>query len=180
LLNGSIETVALTGSSGGGSVPSITAHHPTRSNNVRCYRPLIHQHVPEIESVLKSVGSTPSLHFIPVSVPLSRGIFATSFVRISDQIDERELQKLYDLSYEHEPFVRIPRARLPEVIAIVGSNHVEVGLTSIQTNDHQRVVTVFSALDNLVKGGAGQAIQNLNLMLGLDERLMLDEIGLYP
>ncbi len=181
LLAGEVQTVAITGSSGSGVAPSVTTHHPTRSVNLRTYRPLQHQHVPEIEDTLIAAGATDvHLSFVPVSAPLSRGIFATSFVHLPSSVSEEDLRVLFADSYRQEPFVRVPRARLPEVIAVTGSNYVEVGFTLGPVVRETRLVSCFAALDNLVKGGAGQAIQNMNLMLGLDERLTLTDPGGYP
>jgi N-acetyl-gamma-glutamyl-phosphate reductase len=181
LLQGTIESVGVTGSSGSGVVPSPTTHHPTRAVNLRTYRPLVHQHVPEIEDLLRAAGAKePALAFVPVSAPLSRGIFATSFVRVPASVSAKEIAGLYAEAYATEPFVRVPRKRLPEVVAVAGSNYAEVGVVAGEAAGGKRVVTAFGALDNLVKGGAGQAIQNLNLMLGFDERLALGDPGGYP
>jgi N-acetyl-gamma-glutamyl-phosphate/LysW-gamma-L-alpha-aminoadipyl-6-phosphate reductase len=76
--------------------------------------------------------------------------------------------------------VRVPARRKPEVVAVAGSNYAEVGLVTGEPREGRRVVTVFSALDNLIKGGAGQAIQDMNLMLGLPEHLTLEDPGPYP
>jgi N-acetyl-gamma-glutamyl-phosphate reductase len=181
LLGGAIHTVGITGSSGSGAAPSATTHHPVRAVNLRTYRPLDHQHVPEIERVLRDAGAkAPRLSFIPVSAPLSRGIFATSFFEVSADASEGNLLDILQSTYSREPFVRVPKARLPEVVAVAGSNFAEVGLSAGPEHDGQRLVTVFSALDNLIKGGAGQAIQNMNLMLGLPETLTLEDVGGYP
>jgi len=181
LLSGNVESVGITGSSGAGVTPTATTHHPTRSLNLRTYRPLEHQHVPEIEDCLGAAGAKNlSLAFIPVSAPLSRGIFATSFARVPADVSPDAIRKCYAEAYAAEPFVRVPRGRLPEVIAVAGSNYAEVGVTIGPISDGERLVTAFSALDNLIKGGAGQVIQNMNLMLGFDERLTLSDPGGYP
>ncbi len=90
------------------------------------------------------------------------------------------LKKLLRDQYGPEPFVRVPRKRLPEVVAVAGSNHAEVALLAGPVDGERRLVTCFSVSDNLIKGGAGQAIQNMNLILGLDERLSLEDPGPYP
>ena len=95
-------------------------------------------------------------------------------------MDAATVQKLYAEAYAREPFVRIPAKRLPEVVAVKGTNYAEVGLQAGDTADGKRVVAFFAATDNLVKGGAGQAIQSMNLMLGLDERLTLEDPGGWP
>jgi N-acetyl-gamma-glutamyl-phosphate/LysW-gamma-L-alpha-aminoadipyl-6-phosphate reductase len=180
-LAGSIECVAVTASSGSGSVPSATTHHPVRANNLRTYKPLVHQHTPEIEAVLTDAGGKDLLlNFVPVSAPLVRGIFATSFAHIPADVSVSEVTRVVADAYAHEPFGRVPRARLPAVVAVAGSNYAEVGVTLGPVEGGRRVVVCTSALDNLIKGGAGQAIQNLNLMLGLDERLTLEDPGGFP
>ena len=183
LLSGVVETVGMTGSSGSGVVPSATTHHPTRAVNLRTYKPLEHQHIPEILETLGDAGAQGlQLRFVPVSAPLSRGIFATSFVHVPGEVTAERVAAIYAETYAREPFVRVPRKRLPEVAAVSGSNHVEVGVTVAEglESDGTRTVVCFSASDNLIKGGAGQAIQSMNLMLGLDERLTLEDPGGWP
>lgn len=181
LLSGEVETVGITGSSGSGALPSAGTHHPIRALNLRTYKPLEHQHIPEISETLRGAGAPPfELRFVPVSAPLVRGIFTTSFVHVPVSVGRDDLQRLYAESYRHEPFVRIPDGRLPEVVAVEGSNYAEVGLVAGPDVGSKRCVTLFGALDNLIKGGAGQAIQSMNLMLGLDERTSLDDVGPWP
>jgi len=180
-LSGSVECVGITGSSGSGVTPSLTTHHPTRTGNLRTYRPLTHQHTPEIEDTLTAAGAKHfRLDFIPVSAPLVRGILATSFVKLSADIPEAEIQRCIQSAYDAERFVRVPASRLPEVVGVAGSNFAEVGVVVGPSDGANRVVTVLSCLDNLVKGGAGQAIQNMNLMLGLSESMTLDDVGPFP
>lgn len=183
LLKGAVEVVGITGSSGAGVVPSATTHHPTRAVNLRTYKPLSHQHVPEITETLESAGATHlQLRFVPVSAPLSRGIFATMFTHVDASITKAQIADAYAQLYAHEPFVRVPKKRLPEVAAVSGSNFVEVGFELSGDVDPSglRTLTAFSVTDNLIKGGAGQAIQSMNLMLGLDERLTLEDPGGWP
>jgi N-acetyl-gamma-glutamyl-phosphate reductase len=180
-LEGAVDVVAITGSSGAGAAPVPTTHHPVRANNLRTYKPLEHQHTPEIVAALNAAGGKlAALHFVPVSAPLSRGIFATCFVLLPASLGETELRELYAKRYTGERFVRLPRARLPEVVAVSGSPYAEVGFALGPVSGERRVLTVFSALDNLIKGGAGQAIQSLNLMLGAPEATGVDELGPYP
>ena len=184
LLGGAVEVVGITGSSGSGVAPSTGTHHPTRAVNLRTYKPLDHQHIPEITQTLGDAGAGPlELRFVPVSAPLPRGIFATCFVHLPPTIDAAHLGELFDAGYRGEPFVRRPKRRLPEVAAVSGSNYVEVGFAAAESLDPGtglRPVACFAAADNLIKGGAGQAIQSLNLMLGLDERLTLEDPGSWP
>src|SRR5512143_2098520 len=163
LLEGPIHVQGITGSSGAGVAPSAGTHHPVRAGNLRAYKPLEHQHLPEIAEALAAAGARdPALRFVPVSAPLGRGILATSFVELPEEWTGERLLALYREAYAAEPFVRVPRTRLPEVAAVSGSNFAEVGLAAGPALAGRRTVALLGALDNLVKGGAGQAIQNLN------------------
>jgi N-acetyl-gamma-glutamyl-phosphate reductase len=180
-LEGPVDTVGITGSSGSGVVPSAGTHHPVRAVNLRTYKPLDHQHIPEIEETLASAGArATSIRFVPVSAPLSRGIFATSFARVDQGVPADDVLALYADAYANEPFVRVPKKRFPEVAAVSGTNFAEVGVQCGPVEAGKRLVTCFSVTDNLIKGGAGQAIQSMNLMLGLDERLSLEDPGGWP
>ena len=181
LLEGVVHVQGITGSSGSGAAPSAGTHHPVRAANLRTYRPLEHQHVPEITETLTQAGARDlALRFVPISAPLGRGILATAFLELPEAWTKERLEALYRETYAGEPFVRVPRRRLPEVAAVSGSNHAEVGVAAGPARGGTRTVTAFGALDNLVKGGAGQAIENLNLMLGLDERASLAAPGPWP
>ena len=181
LLEGVVHVQGITGSSGSGVAPSAGTHHPVRAGNLRTYKPLEHQHVPEIGEALLAAGARDlALRFVPVSAPLGRGIFSTAFLELAEEWTQERLQALYRQAFAGEPFVRIPRSRLPEVAAVSGSNYAEVGVAVGPAREGRRTVTVFGALDNLVKGGAGQAIENMNLMLGLDERASLADPGPWP
>ncbi|MBI4818198.1 MAG: N-acetyl-gamma-glutamyl-phosphate reductase [Deltaproteobacteria bacterium] len=180
-LIGGVETVGMTGSSGSGVAPSAGTHHPVRAVNLKSYKTLDHQHVPEIVESLARVGATNlDLRFVPVSAPLSRGILATSFVHVDLSVSKEAIKESFARTYEGEKFVRAPKKRQPEVAAVSGSNHVEVGVVVGEVFEGKRTVTCISALDNLIKGGAGQAIQSMNLMLGLDESASLQDPGSWP
>jgi len=181
LLDGPVHVQGITGSSGSGAAPSAGTHHPVRAGNLKAYKPLEHQHVPEIEEALARAGAPGlRLRFVPVSAPLTRGILATGFVELPEAWTQERLDALYREAFAGEPFARVPRRRLPEVAAVAGSNFAEVGVVAGPAEGGRRTVTTFGALDNLVKGGAGQAIQNMNLMLGLDERASLADPGPWP
>jgi N-acetyl-gamma-glutamyl-phosphate/LysW-gamma-L-alpha-aminoadipyl-6-phosphate reductase len=181
MLSGIIHVVGMTGSSGSGVAPSAGTHHPVRAVNLKTYKVLEHQHTPEIVETLTSAGARGlELRFVPVSAPLSRGILATSFVELPSHVDADEVAALYEAAYSPEPFVRFVRDRLPEVAAVAGSNYAEVGFTLGAPAGGTRTLTVVSAADNLIKGGAGQAIQNMNLMLGLPETASLEDPGPWP
>jgi LysW-gamma-L-alpha-aminoadipyl-6-phosphate/LysW-L-glutamyl-5-phosphate reductase len=182
-LQGPVQCVGITGSSGAGATPTLTTHHPLRAGNLRAYKPLAHNHAPEIAEALTRAGARElEIEFVPVAAPLPRGILASSFASVPADVDAARLQRAFSESYAEERFVILPRGRLPEVIAVAGSNYAEVGFAvgEPRASDGRRPVTCVSALDNLVKGGAGQAIQNMNLMLGLDEALGLTQPGTFP
>jgi N-acetyl-gamma-glutamyl-phosphate reductase len=183
MLDGAVVHVtAITGSSGSGIAPQAGTHHPSRAGNLKTYKPLEHQHVPEIVQTLADAGGkNVELRFVPVSAPLTRGIFATCFLELDADVDAGKLAALFDEMYAREPFVRRPgNKRLPEVVAVAGSNYAEVGFAVGPVTNGKRTVTCFSAIDNLIKGGAGQAIQNMNLVLGCDEKASLEDVGNWP
>ncbi|HLK89412.1 MAG TPA: N-acetyl-gamma-glutamyl-phosphate reductase [Polyangia bacterium] len=180
-LSGVVHVVGMTGSSGSGVAASAGTHHPVRAVNLKTYKVLEHQHTPEILETLASAGAPQvALRFVPVSAPLSRGILATSFVELPAGVGDAEIAALYEAAYAKEPFVRFVRERLPEVAAVAGSNYAEVGFTLGPASGATRTLAVVSATDNLIKGGAGQAIQNMNLMLGLPETASLEDPGPWP
>ena len=169
---------AATGSSGSGIAPSYGTHHPLRSGNLKAYKPLLHQHTPEVMRILAEAG-TPDvrLDWVPISAPLARGILGVFFVDLPEGWDGDRVQAAYEEAYADEPFVRLlpPTGRLAEVLAVKGTMTCEVAVRV----DGRTAVCV-SALDNLIKGGAGQAVQSLNLMLGVPETTNLDAPGLWP
>jgi len=181
LLGGVVHVQGITGSSGSGVAPSGGTHHPVRAANLRTYKPLEHQHLPEISETLEQAGARDlELRFVPVSAPLARGILSTSFVELPEEWTEERLRSLYREAYAGEPFVRVPRGRLPEVAAVSGSNFAEVGVAAGPAWRGRRTAVLLGATDNLIKGGAGQAIQGMNLALGLPERLSLEDPGPWP
>lgn len=180
-LKGAVDTVGITGSSGSGAAPQAGTHHPVRAVNLRTYKPLHHQHIPEIAETLVNAGAEGfALHFVPVSAPLSRGIFATSFVRVAASVAREQIAEAFARAYEGEPFVRIPKKRLPEVVAVSGSNYAEVAFEYGPEEDGLRTIACFSVTDNLIKGGAGQAVQSMNIVLGLDEKTSILDPGGFP
>jgi N-acetyl-gamma-glutamyl-phosphate reductase len=182
LLDGqTIHVTGITGSSGSGIAPGAGTHHPSRAGNLKTYKPLEHQHVPEVLQLLGDAGAKHvELRFVPISAPLTRGIFATCFVELPASVDAAQLGGLFETTFAREPFVRKPHKRLPEVVAVAGSNFAEVGYAVGAPVEGKRTVTLFSAIDNLIKGGAGQAIQNMNIVLGCDERASLEDVGNWP
>ncbi len=165
------------GSSEAGSKPSRGTHHPEREGAIRPYSPSGHRHQAEAEQELsKLVGREVKVSLVPHSVGSVRGAFAS--VHTLMEVNERELWRAYAKFYSGEPFVRVmQRGTLPNVKSVVGSNFADVGFSSDQETGR---VTGFAAIDNLMKGAAGQAIQSFNLMAGLDERTGLMVPPLSP
>lgn len=174
---GFIAVSAATGSSGSGATPGETTHHPTRANDFRAYKVLNHQHEAEITRLLDVNGTTGySLAFVPHSAPLVRGIFASVQLHppAALGLNAKTLREKYEDFYRGTPFVRLVEDT-PRVAAVVGSNFCDIAVHEKHGN-----VVVMAALDNLVKGMAGQAVQNMNITLGLGERAALALVGAYP
>jgi LysW-gamma-L-alpha-aminoadipyl-6-phosphate/LysW-L-glutamyl-5-phosphate reductase len=176
-----VHVSGVTGSSGSGIAPGPTTHHPSRAGNLRTYKPLEHQHVPEVVQTLRDAGAGElALQFVPVSAPLVRGIFVTAFAELAADVTAERLAGLFDELYAGAAFTRRPRQRFPEVVAVAGSNYAEVGFAVGPVHGERRTVTLFATTDNLINGGAGQAVQNMNLMLGVDEKASLEDLGSWP
>src|SRR6185436_19808419 len=150
-------------------------HHPQRMNSFYAYKPFTHQHVPEIEQELAHVGEwTSSLIFMTHSLPVARGIFASIYTEATRDVSENSLREIYQDFYRDSFFVRLVKGS-PDINAVKTTNFCDL---SFAVRDRQ--VVVFSAIDNLVKGAAGQAVQNMNLMFGLDEKAGLMLVGTNP
>ncbi len=152
---------ALTGASGSGVKPKETTHYPTRAGNVRAYKVFSHQHQPEIEAIL---GEAVTIEFVPVSGPWTRGIWGTAHLTLPESVDEAELGAAFESAYENSALVRVWPDRLPELRYAVGTPFFDVGWKV-----GGRHAVIGFAIDNLLKGAASQAVQNLNLLLGLPE-----------
>ncbi len=180
-LRGRVQVSAMTGSSGSGANPQPGTHHPLRAQTLRPYKPLGHQHVPEILQTLTDEGARDlALDFVPVSAPLVRGILATCFAEVPEAVDAARLKQLLHEAYDNEPLIRVLDHRLPEVNAVAGSMFVEIAGTAGAAHEGRRTVVLHAALDNLIKGGAGQAVQSLNVMLGIDEWTGLLQPAQWP
>ncbi len=154
---------AKTGSSGSGSTPSQTTHHPERSGNFRAYGLFDHRHRFEMEQETNRRHTADlSITFTPHSAPMRRGIFTTAYVRLTEDLEKGAVQRMYQAAYEDEPFVR--RVNRPETRNVSRSNFCDIGLSRRKNR-----VIITSAIDNLVKGASGQAVQNLNVMFGREE-----------
>ncbi len=175
LLSGKIVVDAKTGSSGSGAKPAANTHHPQRMNSFYAYKPFTHQHLPEIEQHLRSIGKFDNeLIFMTHSLPVSRGIFASCYMETTNLLTNEDLRNIYDHFYTGSFFVRMVDGS-PDINWVKNTNFCDIALHS-----NGKQIVVFSALDNLVKGAAGQAVQNMNLMMGLDERTGLVFTGSNP
>ena len=166
---------AKTGSSGSGAKAAANTHHPQRSNSFYAYKPFTHQHVPEIEQELKQVGDWKNeLVFITHSLPVARGIFASIYCEQEKEMSVAEARTMFAQFYRDSFFVRLVDGS-PDINWVKTTNFCDIGFAA-----RGRQLVVFTAIDNLVKGAAGQAVQNMNLMFGLDERTGLMLIGTNP
>jgi len=176
---------AKVGSSAAGHEPSLSSHHPERSHVVRLYAGTGHRHTAEIEQEL-NFGVKPKVCFTAHAIEQVRGISATSHVFIKEElhnsIQEKDIWKAFRKEYENEPFMRIVKDkkgifRYPEPKILIGTNYCDVGF---EMDPHTNRLVVVAAIDNLMKGAAGGALQCMNLMHGFPETMGLDYIGLHP
>lgn len=164
---------AITGSSGSGAHASDTTHHPSRANDFRAYKPLAHQHEAEVMATLAAEGWVPELAFTPHSAPLVRGIFATAQLRLETPLDEAAARARLAAAFPG-PCVRVVDGS-PRVAAVAGSPFADLGVAV-----KGPWLSVMVALDNLGKGMATQAIQNLNQALGYAPMAGLRSAGPWP
>jgi N-acetyl-gamma-glutamyl-phosphate reductase len=161
-----------TGVSGAGDNPSATTHYPNVGDNVGAYKWTSHRHLAEMKQELAFLGSTAKCYFTPHLVPVNRGILTTAHVLLDDPMETKEVEKIYRDFYNGEFFVRLQK---PSLAAVRGSNFCDI---AVESEGHR--VVVVSAIDNLVKGASGQAIQNMNLMCGYKETDGLVQAGMLP
>jgi len=142
------------------------------NEDFRAYKVNAHQHIPEMEQELRRVsGRAIRMTFVPHLVPMNRGIYATIYASLTRRITNAQLRAVYEKQYGKEPFIRLlPEKTWPQVKSVTGTNMSEIGL-QLSTNGRHAIVIV--ALDNLVKGAAGQAVHNMNLMFGFEETTAL-------
>ena len=171
-----------TGSSGSGGAPGLASHHPERAAVMRSFKPTGHRHSAEMIQELTVDGRSPEIAFSATSYDAVRGILATSHVYLTEPLADKDLWKIYRGAYGDEPFVRIVKEssgihRYPEPKILSGSNYCDVGW---ERDPHSNRVVVMSALDNLMKGAAGQAVQAFNIRCGFCETTGLEFAGLHP
>ncbi|MFN7943358.1 MAG: N-acetyl-gamma-glutamyl-phosphate reductase [Thermoanaerobaculia bacterium] len=168
--------VATTGSTGAGRAPSPTTHHPERRSDLFAYSPFVHRHEPEIRALLGALappdGPEPAIAFAPQSGPFARGIHATAVVRLTRPASAETLRAAASSYYAGAPFVRVGAAP-PRLQAVVGTNRCDLAFAARGED-----ALVFAAIDNLVKGAAGGALQWMNRLFGLPETAGLALAGL--
>ena len=170
------------GSSEGGNKATPASHHPERAGVMRTYAPSGHRHVAELIQELGLDPAKPNLYFTVTSVGTVRGALATCHCLLDEPIDERALWSFYREDYADEPFIRLVRVkrgihRYPEPKLLSGSNHCDIGFAADRTGGR---VVVVGAIDNLMKGAAGNAVQAMNVMCGWAETAGLEFPGLHP
>ncbi|MGQ9551444.1 MAG: N-acetyl-gamma-glutamyl-phosphate reductase [Candidatus Bathycorpusculaceae bacterium] len=174
---------AKIGSSGAGSKPSIASHHAERFGGVRAYKTVGHRHIAEIEQELNMLTNEPlTVSFSPHAVNMVRGILSTIHVFPKKPMAIKDIWKMYRSQYEGEPFIRFVKYlkgpyQLPDPKVVLGTNFCDIGF---EFDPHANRFVVLSAIDNMIKGAAGQGIQCLNIILGIDEKTGLESLGFHP
>ncbi len=163
------------GTTGAGRKPTQTTHFPDCADAFSAYKVASHRHTPEIEQTLsKLAGEKASVTFVPHLLPVNRGILSTIYARLNDGVTEETVRNAYEAAYGDEHFVRVmPKGKAVNIRHVQCSNYCDIQL---YTDPHTGLLIVTSVIDNMVKGAAGQAIQNMNLLFGLSESTGLDMI----
>ena len=162
------------GVSGAGDSVSETTHYPNVDENINPYKITVHRHVPEMRQEMAFLGSSASVYFTPHLLPAIRGIITTAHILLKEPMTKEEVAAAYEEFYKDEHFVRLQHAKLG---GVRGSNFCDINWEL--EADGRRLVAV-SAIDNLVKGAAGQAVQNMNIMCGFDESEGIRMPGMFP
>jgi N-acetyl-gamma-glutamyl-phosphate/LysW-gamma-L-alpha-aminoadipyl-6-phosphate reductase len=183
LLDGPVFTTSATGSSGAGAYPTPITHHAVRVNNLKLYGIFKHVHRHEIYRLACEAGATEnfSLEMTGVSAPLTRGILSHTMLSVPAELDEAAVWDIYRRTYAEQPMIKLLEGRTPQTVGIIGTSFAEVGFTLGPVRGNHRTLVSIAALDNLLKGGAGQAVQSMNICLGLDERAgFMSYAGIWP
>lgn len=180
--DGPITIEAKVGSSAGGNKSNPSTHHPERSGVIRSYAPTGHRHTAEIIQELTFDNAVPDIRFSATSIEAVRGIHATCHCNVKQDVSDKDVWALYRKEYGNEPFMRIVKEvkglfRYPEPKIIMGSNYCDVGFEKAKDSNW---LVVMAAIDNLMKGAAGNGIQAMNVMCGFDETMGLEFPGLHP
>ncbi len=174
LSTGSVIIDSKTGSSGSGNKPSETTHHPVRDHDFKAYNIFSHRHQPEIAQALSNYSQKDvDVTFTAHSAPMVRGIFTTAYAFLKEGSTKEAITDLYMKFYQESPFIRFVEQSRSAVV--VGTNYCDIAI-----HVQNKKVIITTAIDNLVKGGAGQAVQDMNLMFGFKETTGLEFSGIYP
>jgi N-acetyl-gamma-glutamyl-phosphate reductase len=158
---------SLSGVSGAGKSASVDMSFAEVNESVRAYKVGVHQHLPEIRSVLQTLsGTIPSLSFVPHLLPITRGIYTSIYANLAKSVNEDAIYSIYEKYYGSAPFVRCSASAIPEIKNVNYTNYIDIGF---RINQEEKQIVVLSAIDNLIKGAAGQAVQNMNIMFGFNE-----------
>ncbi|HEX9710228.1 MAG TPA: N-acetyl-gamma-glutamyl-phosphate reductase [Candidatus Thermoplasmatota archaeon] len=172
---GSIIADSKSGVTGAGREPSYGTHFPEVNESLKAYGVTRHRHTPEIEQALGDLAGVPLVvNFTPHLLPINRGILSTLYATNSKGLSKPQLLEAYHAYYADAPFVRVYDTGLPEIRNVRGSNYCDIGF---EVDARTGRVVIVSAIDNLLKGAAGQAVQNMNVALGLPETLGLKAPG---
>lgn len=175
----SIIVDAKSGLSGAGKNLSEATHFVNSNENMTLYKMNSHQHIPEIVQQLQTWDKEiPAIQFSTSLIPVTRGIFITTYARSKEKLSHKQLWEIYRSFYQDKPFVRVQDQDIyPNLRQIIGSNFCDIG---VAYNEVTNIITVVTVLDNLVKGAAGQAVQNLNHLAGWAENTGLELVPIYP
>jgi len=158
---------SLSGVSGAGRSSSAELSFVEVNESVKAYKVGEHQHIPEMHQTLRSISSKEvSLTFVPHLLPITRGIYTSMCARLSKEASDNSVLNAFEKYYKKEPFVRYSSTALPEIKNVNYTNYIDIGFRLYPENNQ---LIVLSAIDNLVKGAAGQAVQNMNIMFGFEE-----------
>lgn len=175
----SIIVDSKSGVTGAGRSPSLDYHYSEVNEGLKAYKVGEHRHMPEIEEALSNYsGLKVNVSFTPHLIPMDRGILSTIYVNLKKKITTKQLINLYKKHYKDEQFIRICEEKsYPSTNQVRGSNYCDIG---IKVNSSSNTAVIVSVIDNLVKGASGQAVQNMNVMLGFDEDLGLETTPVFP
>ena len=170
---------AKSGTSGAGGGTKLPNLYCEVNENIKAYGVASHRHTPEIEEQLGIAAGEPvTLNFTPHLIPMNRGILATEYATLKKQVTYEEVKAIYDQYYQKETFVRVlEKGVFPETKWVEGSNYVDI---NFQIDPRTNRIIMMGAIDNLVKGAAGQAVQNMNLMFGFSENEGLNMVPMFP
>jgi N-acetyl-gamma-glutamyl-phosphate reductase len=157
----------MSGTSGAGRSATAELSFSEVNETVRAYRVGRHQHTPEIRSALEAAsGQAVTVTFTPHLIPITRGIYTSIYASLARDASGEEIEAIYEKYYGSEPFIRFSGAAIPEIKNVLNTNYIDIGF---HVDNAERRITILSAIDNLVKGAAGQAVQNMNIIFGYDE-----------